>query len=116
MDEKLDYGVKLEAHPNFKWESGMKTMCGVRLKEGWLLNTWVKRDPEFAPIPDIEDAATKGCLLSIVRRITKDDEAHVAKFEQGWCICVWPEPNVVNYHSTEGIALASYISESARYL
>ena len=107
-----DIEIQLADCKQFKWLGGMKTVCGVRLREGWQLNTWVKEQTEFPPVPDIKDPATLGCLLYIVRQICKDDSAYAAEFEDGWCITTWPEQERPKHYATEGEALAMFIINS----
>lgn len=120
MQEKVsnvEMGISLVEHPKFKWYCGMRTACGVRIKEGWHTNKWLPGfDPEEMPVPDIDDPATKGCLLDLVRQICSDKTAYACEFEEGWAIQTWPEPNHVLYYHSEGAALAGYVIQSSRFL
>ena len=104
-----DLEIQLADCDSFKWLGGMKTVCGVRLREGWQLDTWVKAQTEFPPVPDIKDPATRGCLLQIIRDISRDESAYAAEFEEGWCITTWPEQRNPQHYATEGEALAMFI-------
>lgn len=113
MDEVLtdvDVGIGLTAAKQFTWMCGMKTACGVRIKSGWQLTKWL---PSFGkdegPVPDINDPATKGCLLHLVREMSDDKDCYACFFEEGWAIQEWPEPAKIYYSKTEGRALGSYI-------
>lgn len=115
--ETLQAGISLLEHPKFAWKCGMKTACGTRMRAGWTIKTWIKSfDKDDSPIPDLNDPSTKGCLLDAVRTISKDESAYVAKFDEGWSVVVWPEPNRPTYHATEGLALANFIIESPRFI
>ena len=104
-----DVEIRLADCKRFKWMCGMKTACGVRLKKGWQLDTWIKKQTEFPPVPDIQDPATKGCLLHLVREISEDSSAYVAHFEEGWAVTTWPERRKITYHPTEAEALSLFI-------
>ena len=115
--DEVEVAINLADHPKFKWACGMKTACGTRIKAGWVMDKWLKAfDPEEAPVPDLNDPATRGCLLEIVRKLGKDDTAYVSSFEEGWSVVVWPEPNVIVYKATEGLALADFIISQSRYI
>lgn len=106
MGNQLD--IELADCKHFKWMAGMLTLCGARIRKGWLLDNWVLRD-EFPPVPDIKDPATKGCLLALIRSLTKDAASYVAEFDDGWAVCTWPEPENQQYYPTEEEALAHFI-------
>lgn len=95
----------------FKWMCGMKTACGVRLKDGWQLKKWIKSfHIDDSPVPDINDPATRGCLLELARKASRDQECYVCIFDEGWAVVEWPESaNSQSYHRSEGAALAEYI-------
>ena len=107
--DDIDVGQNLLKSKNFKWLCGMKTSCGVRLKAGWQLDKWIHQfNYDDSPVPDINDPATKGCLLSIVRSLSKDKECYVCRFDEGWSVVEWPESKQ-SYHRSEGVALSAYI-------
>ena len=113
MDNQIDEieaAVKLLECKRFRWICGMRTACGVRVKKGWQIDTWL---PSFhvddSPVADLSDPATKGCLLMLVREVSEDKSAYCCRFEEGWCVYTWPEPGYVSYFPTEGLALADYI-------
>lgn len=109
--------VEMLAHPRFKWMCGMKTDCGVRIKSGWQIKKWLKGfHVDDSPLPDISDPATKGCLLAIVRKASKDKEAYVCRFEEGWTVQEWPERQEQEYSSSEGMAMVKYIVRSPKYI
>ena len=112
----IEIAIQLINQRQFKWLGGMKTACGVRIKEGWQVDKWL---PSFtiddSPVPDIEDPGTKGCLLYLVRSISEDKDAYACRFEEGWAIQEWPEPKYVNYYLTEGEALSQYIIDKGKY-
>ena len=113
----VETAITLVDHPKFRWACGMKTGCGKRIQTGWTMDKWLKSfDPEEAPVPDLDDPATVGCLVALVRKLSKDETAYVSKFDEGWSVVIWPEPNVVTYHETEGLALANYIIGCSRYI
>ena len=102
----FDIHVALADSPSFRWMGGMRTFCGVRIKKGWLLDTWVNGD--IQPVPDIEDPATKGCLLLLAREIEGKQSI--------FCICSggkWgvysPKGVLGSTYETEGTALAMFI-------
>ena len=108
--EEIESAIKLLSCSSFKWKSGMATACGTRLKKGWQIDKWLPSfSLEDSPVPDLSDPATKGCLLEIVRTVSGDLAAYCCKFEEGWCVNVWPEPNYIEYYDSEGLALANYI-------
>ena len=104
--EDFDIHIALADSKSFKWMAGMRTFCGVRIKEGWLLRTWVNSGVD--PVPDIDDPATKGCLLQLARE--------VLGIRSTFCICrdgKWsvhtPKKQVSKEYDTEGTALAMFI-------
>ena len=108
---------ELLAHPRFRWAPGMITDCGVRLQSRAQIKRWLKPiHVDDMPLPDLNDPATKGVLLSYVRKAAKDPEAYACKFDEGWCVQTWPEQNPMPYYKTEGMALASYIVQSSTYI
>lgn len=112
----LNVAIDLVDHPKFKWKCGMKTGCGKRIKSGWTMDKWLKSfEKDEAPIPDLDDPATQGCLLFLVRELSRDDSAYAAKFDEGWCVVVWPEPSEIKYYESEGLALADYIIQQSRF-
>ena len=113
----VELGIALVEHPKFQWYCGMKTACGVRIKEGWHTNKWLPSfDKDDLPVPDIEGPATKGCLLDLIRKIGPDKTAYVCEFDEGWAVQTWPEPNCIQYYHSEGAALAEYIIQSSRFI
>lgn len=119
MDEiitDVDMGISLVEAKTFKWMCGMKTACGVRIKAGWQIDTWLKSfGKDEGPVPDINDPATKGCLLQLVRDISDDKDCYVCAFAEGWAIQEWPEPAKYYYAETEGRALGEYILRHSMY-
>ena len=106
----IETAVDLADHPKFKWVGGMMTACGTRLSEGWQLDTWIQAfGAGEGPVPDLDDPATKGCLLDRIRTLSKDESAYVTKFDDGWGVVVWPEIEDTNYYETEGLALANCV-------
>ena len=76
----IEAAIELIKHPRFKWAGGMRTACGIRIKEGWQIQTWLKAfHIDDMPVPDLADPATKGCLLDLVRKLSKDDDAYVVR-------------------------------------
>ena len=113
----IDVSINLMKHPKFKWQGGMLTACGTRIKGNWMIKQWLmKQYIDDRPVPDLDDPATRGCLLAQVRVLCKDPDAYVCHFEEGWQVVMWPEPNVPVYSETEGLALANYILDTSRYI
>lgn len=106
--ENVDIEIALADCRNFTWMCGMKTLCGVRITQ-WHLNKWLATQSEFPPVPDINDPATKGCLLQMIRDITNDTSAYVTQFDEGWAIHSWPEHPSPAHYPTEAEAIAWFI-------
>lgn len=112
----VEVAIELVKQRKFKWMGGMKTACGVRIKEGWQIDKWLASfGLDDSPVPDINDPGTKGCLLYLVRSISEDSEAYACRYQEGWAIHEWPEPSHTKYYPTEGGALSQYIIEKGRY-
>ena len=108
-------GERLKACPGFRWMLGMtaRWKCGrtgalnyaVSFGEGGGFSIPVALRDE-APWPDIRDAATRGCVLELVRRALGDYDTHpICEDEASWG--VWRAgPGVcLGYGSTEIEAL-----------
>jgi hypothetical protein len=82
---KTDYaqlGKRLVASKHFRWRPGMLVSNGARIVA-------VNDDTplRFAGFyPDLSDAATKGCVLQLVREAWDDSEAHFAIGAAGWVL------------------------------
>ena len=109
-----NYMLSLIEHPKFKWMPGMKTMHGFRLKEGWIMKEWLKKNIDDMPYPDFTDPATLGCLLHLARKAGEDPDVYVAKFEDGYAVVYHP-CDEEEFFSTEGEALARYIASRSKY-
>lgn len=114
MDEYdiIELSVDLVKCANFRWMGGMRTLCGVRLKEGWQIDTWIQKfSKDESPVPDLSDPATLGCLLSMVRELARDDGAYALKTEHGWLVKEHRN-RAATYCVTEGVALTTYILQA----
>ena len=40
---RIDAAIELADHPKFEWKGGMKTACGTRLKDGWMIKKWIQK-------------------------------------------------------------------------
>lgn len=104
-DEQEELVLCLSESMYFRWVCGMKTMCGTRLKKGWLIDKWVHKDPDFSPLPDLEDPATVGCLYYIMRDLYQDPSAYVHKNENGWKVHLTLESISEQRYDTEAEAI-----------
>lgn len=102
----VEVSIQLADCRNFKWMCGMKTVCGARIKKGWMLEKWIHKDPEYPPVPDINDPATIGCLYFLLRKTYKDPGAYVHKNDEGWKVVLSEESVSEFRHTTESDALA----------
>ena len=82
MTDYTELGKRLVACKHFRWLAGMLVSNGARI-------VTVNEDTplRFAGFyPDLSDAATKGCVLQLVRKAWEDPGAHFALGTAGWAL------------------------------
>jgi hypothetical protein len=120
MNEKqTELAQQLVASKHWRWMDGMFTACGLRVCEGgkgYVIgyrsaptrdgDGWYDGD-DAGMIPDLEDPATIGCLLALVREAWGEPLAHVrpSKYPDEFRVHhLW---SGCDYHDTEAEALAA---------
>lgn len=109
MKKDLPIYIRVFGHPNFEWMDGMRTKGGDLLLERDILF-------EDTPSIDMEDPATKGCLLHLNRKAYQDDHLYVEydKYDDTWH--VWSRGRTAVSGKTEGEALVKSILSSVAIL
>jgi len=90
--DQIDLARRLVASPKWKWVPGM----GVRRWSDYYVLWRTNRVSNLAErgtfwlaegwLPDLNDPATLGCLLQLVREAWSDPEAHIALGAAGWVL------------------------------
>ncbi len=91
-EEQIALARRAVACKAWRWMSGARAFSRARGKLQAIrvcddIREWVARDNEF---PDLEDPATLGCLLALVREAWGDDEAYTMRWHDedgGWTVC-----------------------------
>lgn len=111
-ENKHRKGRELVGHPCFSWHGGMRMIDGddgatCRLPEVFQ-GAW-KRRPNVAP--DIEDAATKGILIELLRFLLEKPGLHssICPGEGLHTWHVWDGVESFSHGATEGEAIANGI-------
>jgi len=95
MSGKMGLGRRLVACPGWRWLPGMRYRCAswdprwpwMRVSEHPEHAAALAAEPgEEAPFPDLDDPATLGCLLALVREAWGDATIYVAKDGAGWAV------------------------------
>ena len=124
-ERQTELAQQLVASKHWRWMDGMITACGLRVCEGgkhtatqyaYVIGhrSGPTRDGDgwydgaaAGLIPDLNDPATIGCLLALVREAWCEPRAHVQRSEyseQFWVHRLW---SGCDYHDTEAEALAA---------
>ena len=127
MTDLTELGKRLVASKHWRWMPGMLTLCGIRLNEGgsdYIIGHrsgptkdgggWVDTVDLDGIYPDLSDAATKGCLLQLVREALNKPISSVvySAADDGWYLHTksqfWP----VVYDSEEEAMVVAMESAS----
>lgn len=106
MSEMQELAKRAVACEHWRWMPGMLTLEGYRLDNAGRLRAEQQGDQ----LPDLNDAATVGCLLALVRIAWGDPIAHAVPnggWNGGWRVCDEHagERNVYGRGETEAEAL-----------
>jgi hypothetical protein len=127
VTDLTELGKRLVASKHWRWMPGMLTLCGIRLNEGgsdYIIGHrsgptkdgggWVDTVDLDGIYPDLSDAATKGCLLQLVREALNKPISSVvySAADDGWYLHTksqfWP----VVYDSEEEAMVVAMESAS----
>jgi hypothetical protein len=84
--QDLELARRAVACEGWRWMPGMLTSEGHRLDNAGRLKAEQKGDQ----LPDLDDPATVGCLLALVRKVWDDPAAHAVPnggWDGGWHVC-----------------------------
>ena len=106
----------------FRWLPGMRTTDAMRvvhdetafpgrpcaIREGGWVDTSPPR-PLGDALPDLEDPATLGCLLALVREVWGQDDMSASRYREQWCAEFTPQEaqNYAFYGASEAEALVA---------
>lgn len=123
MTDYTDLARRAVACTHWRWVPGMLTSCRVRVTEGgadYLIGHksgatrdgggWVDTGDSAGFLPDLDDPATIGCLLALVREAWGDPSVSCTMTFGGWwrVLVMLPDRLVRHYHGpTEAAALVA---------
>jgi hypothetical protein len=94
MSEMQELAKRAVACDHWRWMPGMLTLEGYRLDNAGRL----KAEQQGDQLPDLNDPATIGCLLALVRQAWDDPMGHAVPnggWDGGWQVC--DEPGGAGY-------------------
>jgi len=124
--DKIELAERLMSSGRWQWMPGMRTINGRRLAVVFGasrtaavlcdLRDDANSDTEElqGELPDLNDPATVGCLLALVREAHGQDDMGASRYRERWCIECTPQEgqHYAFYGATEAEALV-YALESA---